>query len=93
VTADDGRAWRIDGESNAVAGNLRVGGQPRDITTDGDHLWVTDRERDRVIEIDAATSRVVDRERVRGGPLEVAVDDRAVWVSLFDSGEAARIPR
>jgi serine/threonine protein kinase len=93
VTADDGRAWRIDGEANAVAGNLRVGGQPRDIATDGDHLWVTDRERDRVIEIDPATPRVVKRERVGGGPLEVAVDDRAVWVSLFDSGEAARIPR
>jgi serine/threonine protein kinase len=95
VTADDGRLWRIDGDANAVAvaGSLRIGGQPRDITTDGEHLWVTDRERDRVVEIDPAGPSVVSRETVDGGPLEVAVDDQAVWVSAFDSGEVARLPR
>ena len=72
------RVWRVDSDANAVAGSVRVGGQPRDITTDGEHLWVTDRERDRVIEIDASSARVVKREKVDGGPLEVAVDDRAV---------------
>ncbi len=54
---------------------------------------MTDRERDRVVEIDPEAMRVVQRNEVPGGPLEVAVDERAVWASGFDSGEVTRIAR
>ena len=93
ATADDGRAWVIEGDSNRVAGSVRVGGQPRDITTDGEHLFVTDREGDRVVEIDPGDADIVERETVEGGPLSVVADDRDIWVTRFDAGDVARITR
>jgi hypothetical protein len=52
---------------------------------------VTDRERDRLVQIDAATAKVADTETVDGGPLGVAVGEGAVWVSGFDSGDLTRL--
>ena len=66
ATADDGRVWVIEGDANRVVGNVRVGGQPRDITTDGEHLFVTDREGDRVVEIDPDAEDIVNERGGRG---------------------------
>jgi DNA-binding beta-propeller fold protein YncE len=93
ATAGDGRAWRIDSDANRTSGSVRVGGQPRDIATDGKHLFVTDRQGDRVVEIDPQSMRIVHRDPVTQGPLSVAVDDEDVWVTRIDAGEVSRVPR
>ena len=79
ATAHDGRAWRIDSDTNRATGSVRVGGQPRDLATDGEHLFVTDREGDHIFEIDPQAMRITNRETVEDGPLSVAVDARDVW--------------
>ena len=94
ATSGDGRAWRIDGDTNAATGSVRVGGTPRDIATDGERLFVTDREGDRVVEIDPqAEAGRQAANTVEDGPLSVAVDDRDLWVTRFDGGDVARIAR
>ena len=59
--------------------------------TTGEHLFVTDREGDRVVEIDPATRAVVDEQPVDGGPLSLAPDDQDLWVTQIDADTVARI--
>ena len=76
ATSGDGRVYRIDGDANEVQGSVRVGGTPRDIATDGEFLFVTDREGDRLVTVDPQAEQVVERETVEDGPLSVAARRR-----------------
>ena len=67
ATANDGKVWRIAGDENRTSGTVDVGGQPRDIATDGENLFVTDREGDRVVTIDAPTRAITKRDTVEDG--------------------------
>ena len=91
ATAGDGRAHRIDSDANRVTGSVRVGGQPRDIANDGEHLFVTDRKGDRVVEIDPQTREVAAEQPVADGPLSLALDDRSLWITQIDGNTVARI--
>ncbi len=91
VAATDGRVYRIQADQNEVTGSVRTGGTPRDIATDGEFLYVTDRDGDRLLTIDPQAEQVVERARVPDGPLSVAVDENDLWVTRFDAGEVNRI--
>ena len=93
ATSGDGRIHRIDGDANSIEDSVRIGGTPRDVAGDGEFLYVTDREGDRLVTVDAQAEQVVERETVEDGPLNVAVAEDDLWVTRFDAGELNRIPR
>jgi DNA-binding beta-propeller fold protein YncE len=84
ATAGDGRVERVNGDANARAGSVRVGGSPRAIVAGGQRLWVADQARDRLVAVDPETMRVAGQQPTPPRPSGLAADRNSVWVAGAD---------
>ncbi len=86
----DGRTTTLD------QGNGYGGVRPHRLTSDGDYIWVTDREDGQVWRIDRATNRPIKDSRLdlEDPTWGIAFDGRHMWISHHDaSGGHGEQPR
>jgi streptogramin lyase len=90
VTTPDS-VLRIDPRSGALRAQIEVGGTPVEATAGPDGLvWVTDKERSRVVRIDPATNAVVDSFAAGPGAYAMARIGDSVWVTSFAGSDIRR---
>jgi YVTN family beta-propeller protein len=80
--------------SSAAIGVIRtipVGKEPRYVSSDGAHVWVTNLNEETVSEIDASSGKVIRTIKVGDLPSGVSSDGTHVWVGNHDSGTVSEI--
>jgi streptogramin lyase/predicted Ser/Thr protein kinase len=90
-SGDGGSQERFAFEEGAVTVTpIRVN-SPAGVTIEGDGVWVTSNERDRISRIDAESGAVGKPIPVGDGPASLAVGDGAVWVVNDYAGTVSKV--
>ena len=83
---------RIDPDSNALAGNVPLGTEPRSLATGDGTVWVTNIRAGSVSRIDpGGPERIGSSIRVGELPSDIAVGEGAVWVASNLNGTVSEI--
>jgi YVTN family beta-propeller protein len=92
--SDDGTVSHLDATTGKVVATVDVGLNPVNLKPGPDgavEVWVPDDLDGTVTRIDATTGTVVETFQVDGGPAVVRAVGDDVWVTLFTSGQVARL--
>jgi DNA-binding beta-propeller fold protein YncE len=90
ITREDEDVWvahasgwlvRIDGSPPGVADRVRTKGSLTGVAATDGHVWATDLERDRLVEVDPERREITDSIRVGPGAVRVAVGLRGLFVT------------
>jgi streptogramin lyase len=89
TTADS--VLRVDPRSGEIRARITLGGTPVEAAAGPDGLvWVTDKERSRVVRIDPATNAVVDSFPAGPGAYAMARAGDSVWITSFAGSDIRR---
>jgi virginiamycin B lyase len=91
---DDGTVSHLDAATGKVVATIDVGLSPVNLKAGPagtSEIWVPDDLDDTVTRIDARTDEVIETFAVAGGPAVVRAVGDVVWVTLFTSGQIARL--
>lgn len=94
VTADGGRLYRIDPNSNRVVATILVEGPIRGVETGGGYVWVTRATEGvgELIRVDPATNRVTGAAIEAGpGPIAALYGFGALWVTSSSASSVVRV--
>jgi YVTN family beta-propeller protein len=92
VNAADGSLSRISTDTQELEATIEeVAGDPRQVTTGGEAVWVSDHDADEVVRIDPETNQVTDRIPVEAEPIGMGFGDGSVWVTASGDDAVSRI--
>jgi DNA-binding beta-propeller fold protein YncE len=82
---------RIDPRRGTVIASIELGGTPARVAPAADGtIWVTDKERNRIVRIDQTANTVVDELAAGPGAYALARAARSVWVTSYAGDDVRR---
>ncbi len=78
------------GAPSKVVAKIDVGGSPCGVAVAAGSAWVSDAERNSLVQIDLGTNTVTGRQRISAAPCEILVADRSLWI-VTQSGVVDRV--
>jgi YVTN family beta-propeller protein len=74
----------VDPATNAVVGEIPIGGRPRGIAVAAGSVWVANRDDKTLLRIDPSTQQVVRTIGLGAAPADITAGNGDVWVALDD---------
>jgi YVTN family beta-propeller protein len=77
--------------ASEVINTIKVGNEPWGVSSDGTHVWVTNRGEGTVSEIEASTGKVINTIKVGKEPYGVSSDGTHVWITNYGEDTVSEI--